>query len=136
MTAPKRYNRILFTAAGALLLTAFGISLLIGAYPLTAQDILSALSGGEGMAVKVFWRLRLPRSLAAMVSGMALGVCGAVYQILFANPLAAPDIMGVSGGATLGAAMAIVWGNTAFSAPAAFLGGMAVGTAKWMQTLS
>ena len=60
-----------------------------------------------------------------MVSGMALGVCGAVYQILFANPLAAPDIMGVSGGATLGAAMAIVWGNTAFSAPAAFLGGMA-----------
>lgn len=38
-----------------------------------------------------------------MVSGMALGVCGAVYQILFANPLAAPDIMGVSGGATLGA---------------------------------
>ena len=125
MTAPKRYNRILFTAAGALLLAAFGISLLIGAYPLTAQDILSALSGGEGMAVKVFWRLRLPRSLAAMVSGMALGVCGAVYQILFANPLAAPDIMGVSGGATLGAAMAIVWGNTAFSAPAAFLGGMA-----------
>ena len=64
-------------------------------------------------------------ALAAMVSGMALGVCGAVYQILFANPLAAPDIMGVSGGATLGAAMAIVWGNTAFSAPAAFLGGMA-----------
>ena len=125
MTAPKRYNRILFTAAGALLLAAFGISLLIGAYPLTAQDILSALSGGESMAVKVFWRLRLPRSLAAMVSGMALGVCGAVYQILFANPLAAPDIMGVSGGATLGAAMAIVWGNTAFSAPAAFLGGMA-----------
>ena len=125
MTAPKRYNRILFTAAGALLLAAFGISLLIGAYPLTAQDILSALSGGEGMAVKVFWRLRLPRSLAAMVSGMALGVCGAVYQILFANPLAAPDIMGVSGGATLGAAMAIVWGNAALSAPAAFLGGMA-----------
>ena len=124
MTAPKRYNRILFTAAGALLLAAFGISLLIGAYPLTAQDILSALSGGEGMAVKVFWRLRLPRTLAAMVSGMALGVCGAVYQILFANPLAAPDIMGVSGGATLGAAMAIVWGNTAFSAPAAFLGGI------------
>ena len=39
MTAPKRYNRILFTAAGALLLAAFGISLLIGAYPLTAQDI-------------------------------------------------------------------------------------------------
>ena len=54
MTAPKRYNRMIFTAAGALLLAAFGISLLIGAYPLTAQDILSALSGGEGMAVKVF----------------------------------------------------------------------------------
>lgn len=122
MTAPKRYNRILFTAAGALLLAAFGISLLIGAYPLTAQDILSALSGGEGMAVKVFWRLRLPRSLAAMVSGMALGVCGAVYQILFANPLAAPDIMGVSGGATLGAAMAIVWGNTGVFRACRFFG--------------
>ena len=86
MTAPKRYNRMIFTAAGALLLAAFGISLLIGAYPLTAQDILSALSGGEGMAVKVFWRLRLPRSLASAVCVFGLAYAAFLlypYSLLF-----------------------------------------------------
>ena len=77
------------------------------------------------MAQQVFWRLRLPRTAACMAAGMALGASGAVYQALFMNPLAAPDVMGVSGGATLGAAVAIVLLDGALVPAAAFAGGMA-----------
>ena len=117
-------NRILDGAAAACLLAAFGVSLCIGRYPLGLSDILGALTGAEGMAAQVFWRLRLPRSLAVLVSGGALGVAGAVYQALLGNPLAAPDVVGVSGGATLGAAVMIVcFGGTGLAA-GAFAGGL------------
>ena len=120
-----RDNRLLFCAAAALLLAAFGVSLCIGRYPLGPRDVIGALSGGQEMASQVFWRLRLPRSLAVCASGVALGACGAVYQAVFGNPLAAPDIMGVSGGATLGAAAAVVLLGGLATAPMAFAGGMA-----------
>ena len=117
-------NRILDGAAAACLLAAFGVSLCIGRYPLGLSDILGALTGAEGMAAQVFWRLRLPRSLAVLVSGGALGVAGAVYQALLGNPLAAPDVVGVSGGATLGAAVMIVCFGGAGLAAGAFAGGL------------
>ena len=120
-----RDNRLIFCAAAALLLAAFGVSLCIGRYPLALGDLIGAMAGKQGMAAQVFWRLRLPRSLAVCASGVALGACGAVYQALFGNPLAAPDIMGVSGGATLGAAVAIVMLGGSAVALAAFAGGMA-----------
>ena len=124
MSAPRK-NRMIFMAAAGFLLAAFGVSLCVGRYPLTLSDIAAALSGAEGMAAQVFYRLRLPRSLAAMAAGMAMGLSGAVYQMVFANPLAAPDIMGVSGGATLGAAVAIVLLGGSFVCTGAFVGGMA-----------
>ena len=80
-------NRVITGAAAACLLAAFGVSLCVGRYPLGFSDILGALSGAEGMAAQVFWRLRLPRSLAVLLSGGALGVAGAVlghsYPIFF-----------------------------------------------------
>ena len=88
-------NRVITGAAAACLLAAFGVSLCVGRYPLGFSDILGALSSAEGMAAQVFWRLRLPRSAACLLAGMAMGLSGAVYQLVFANPLAAPDVMGV-----------------------------------------
>lgn len=118
--------RLTTCAAAALLLAAFGISLCIGRYPLALGDGMRAILGERDMAAQVFLRLRLPRSLAVCASGVALGVSGAVYQRVFANPLAAPDVMGVSGGATLGAAAAIVLlGGGSAVVPGAFAGGMA-----------
>lgn len=117
-------SRGLFLAAAACLLAAFGVSLGVGRYPLSLADILRALGGGGEMAAQVFWRLRLPRSLSVLLSGGALGVAGAVYQALLGNPLAAPDIMGVSGGATLGAAVMIVCLDGANVALGAFVGGV------------
>ena len=54
----------------------------------------------------ILWKLRLPRMLTAMVAGAALALAGTQMQALFRNPLADPHIMGVSGGAGLGAAIA------------------------------
>ena len=117
-------NRVITGAAAACLLAAFGVSLCVGRYPLGLSEILGALLGGEGMAAQVLWRLRLPRSLAVMISGGALGVAGATYQALLGNPLAAPDVVGVSGGATLGAAVMIVCFGGAGLAAGAFAGGL------------
>ncbi|CAM4361803.1 FecCD family ABC transporter permease [Corallococcus exiguus] len=58
----------------------------------------------------VFWQLRVPRTLMAMLVGGTLSLVGAVYQSLFANPLAAPSTVGTTAGATLGALVAIILG--------------------------
>lgn len=121
----ERQNRMIYPAAALCVLAAFAVSLCVGRYPLSMADIAAAVCGGEGMAAQVFWRLRLPRSAAVLASGMAMGLSGAVYQQVFSNPLAAPDVMGVSGGATLGAAAAIVLFSGSWVAPGAFVGGMA-----------
>lgn len=58
----------------------------------------------------IFLRLRLPRVIVAAMVGASLGVCGTVYQSVFRNPLSDPYVLGVSSGASLGAAIAFVIG--------------------------
>ncbi|MBD3421642.1 MAG: iron chelate uptake ABC transporter family permease subunit [Chitinivibrionales bacterium] len=58
----------------------------------------------------IFWSLRVPRTLAAFLAGGGLAVAGMIYQALFRNPLASPYTLGVSGGASLGAAICIALG--------------------------
>lgn len=90
----------------------FCVSLTIGSYDLTINDILKILSGNNSSSIQVnvFYNLRLPRVIMGLFSGLVLGLAGAVYQMLFSNPLASPDITGVASGASLGAAVAIVVG--------------------------
>ena len=88
-------------------------ALAFGAYPLAIADAVSALLAGPaaaGEAATVVWNLRLPRIFAGLLVGMALSVAGATFQGMFRNPLVSPDILGVSAGAGLGAALAIVLG--------------------------
>ena len=109
---------------------AFFVSLRVGRYPISVSEIVSLLFGGEvdSMTQAVFFRLRLPRTVMALLAGAGLGLAGSVFQLVFKNPLAAPEIVGVSNGANLGAALAIVvFGNrVALVAPSAFLGAMLV----------
>lgn len=58
----------------------------------------------------VLVNIRLPRLIAALIVGSALSISGAVYQGVFRNPLVSPDILGVSNGACVGAAIAIIFG--------------------------
>ena len=98
--------------AGLLLITLGAVSLCVGSYPLSLGQIGALLTGGMGDTIqaRVFFTLRLPRTLMAAVTGLALGLAGGVYQTVFRNPLASPDLTGVAGGASLGAAAVIVWG--------------------------
>jgi iron complex transport system permease protein len=91
-----------------------------GQYPLSPADVLRALWHGvagatpPALADEVLWRIRLPRIVLACLVGGALGAAGAAFQHLFRNPLVAPDTLGVSSGAALGAVLAIFAGAGAF----------------------
>ena len=100
-----RNKIILLSVMWALLLIAvFTWSVLTGQYPLTLKGLLS----GNTMSIMVFKRLRLPRAIMGIIGGFGLSISGYVYQMIFKNPLASPDVVGVSSGASAGAAFAIV----------------------------
>ncbi|MCP5160642.1 MAG: iron ABC transporter permease [Hahellaceae bacterium] len=64
----------------------------------------------NSLHANIFWNMRLPRVLLAFTAGAALALCGLVYQTLFRNALATPYTLGISGGASLGAALSVVLG--------------------------
>lgn len=100
-----RNKIILLSAIQVLLLLAILVwSVITGQYPLTLKGLLS----GDTMSIMVFKRLRLPRALMGVIGGFGLSISGFIYQLIFKNPLASPDIVGVSSGASAGAALAIV----------------------------
>ncbi len=96
-------------------------SLFIGKYPLSIQGLLD----GNEMQWRVFLTLRLTRTVVGVMGGFALGVAGFVYQTVFRNPLASPDIIGVSSGASTGAAAGILFfGSAAAVTVSAFAGAL------------
>lgn len=139
--------RSLFVALGLLLALALWLSLALGPVSLPLADTLKAslrLLGlplaGEGLAQTelILGQIRLPRTLLGLLVGAVLALCGVAMQGLFRNPLADPGLIGVSSGAALGAAIAIVGGAALGGLPAtfapyllslcAFAGGLAVTT--------
>ncbi|HRX22316.1 MAG TPA: iron ABC transporter permease [Syntrophomonadaceae bacterium] len=115
-------------------LAAVILSLFIGKYQADAATIvsllLSKLNIGPGGDFSVnletaIFQVRLPRILMALLVGMSLSVSGAVFQGVFRNPLVSDHILGVSNGASLGAAAAILWGASIAGVQlAAFISGM------------
>ena len=125
----NRLTPILFAVITAAVITAAVVSVCVGKYTITTADIQAILKGEpvQEMTRKVFTTLRLPRTVMALIAGVGLGIAGSVYQIIFKNPLASPDIIGIAGGANLGAAVAIVSVSTSGMiaiAAGAFWGGL------------
>lgn len=103
-----------------------GADLLCGGVALGPAEVVRGLFG-EGPSTDIVLGIRLPRMLTALLSGAALALGGAQMQAVFRNPLADPHIMGVSGGAGLGAAIAALsMAGTAGMAVSAFAGALAV----------
>ena len=108
----------------------FLISLSIGRYPVSIDALFDALwaqfSGTEmSTAQLALVRVRLPRSILAMIVGAALSLSGAVYQGLFKNPVVSPDLLGATSGASFGAALSILLGASASGIQLfSFLGGI------------
>ncbi|CAI8769350.1 ABC transporter permease [Pseudomonas sp. R32] len=137
--------RTLFVTLALLCLLAIWLSLALGPVSLPLLDTLRAgarLVGlpvaGEGLeqAELILGQIRLPRTLLGVAVGAVLALTGVAMQGLFRNPLADPGLVGVSAGAALGAAVAIVGGAWVGGIPevfgpyllslCAFLGGLAV----------
>lgn len=120
MSAFVRRPRVLLIALSLLLLLAFWLSLALGPLRLPLVDSLLALLrlagvplSGEGLeqAELIVGQIRLPRALLGLAVGSVLALSGVAMQALFRNPLADPGLIGVSSGAALGAALAIVGGS-------------------------
>lgn len=125
----------------ALAATLFALSLLIGPVRIPYHEVVHILLGET--SVKASWQYivletRLPQALTATLCGASLAASGLMLQTAFRNPLAGPDVFGVSSGASLGVALVILlWGGSVSTAlfswtgfmaviGAAFLGAMAV----------
>jgi len=102
-------------------------ALAVGRFPIAPGQLLAILSGAEqGPPAIVFWNIRAPRVLAAMLVGAALAAAGAAFQGMFRNALASPDLLGVSAGASLGAVLGIFLGLPVAGVQGlAFAGGLA-----------
>ena len=97
-----------------LVLASLWLSLLSGSVPLGAAEVWGALVSGDSSAAsqtaQIVTEIRLPRTLSAFTVGALLALSGVIMQVLLRNPLADPYILGVSGGAAVGALSVILLG--------------------------
>lgn len=120
---------------GFALLCALAVySLTLGDYGLSAADSFRRLLGDDGprddfLGVYFVQSVRLPRMLAAVAVGAALGIAGRIFQTISGNPLGSPDIVGLSTGCATGALIAIIimGSSPAVTGIGALLGGLASG---------
>lgn len=91
----------------ALFFVAFICDIAFGSVNLTMNDIWFSLTGhgSDNLYREIVINYRLPKALTAIFTGMALSVAGVLMQTLFRNPLAGPDVLGVTSGASLGVAL-------------------------------
>jgi len=104
---PGRFRRVLLVLAAMLVAAALG-SAMVGAEPISLVRALAE----AGVDRVILFRIRLPRALLAVVVGAALAAAGTVLQALLRNPLADPHMLGVSGGAAVGAAAMLMLGGS------------------------
>lgn len=107
-----RRRATLVTAALAFVtLLLFGATMLIGDAPLTLWEVITSLTRmvADPAVDFIVLELRLPIAATGLIVGMALGVSGLIFQTLLANPLASPDLVGISSGASLFAVGSIVF---------------------------
>ena len=143
---PTRRRALLVILLLALIgLASLVVALAAGSLPVSAADVARALLGDtSGVAAEVVRELRLPRALAAFACGGLLALAGALMQVLLRNPLADPYVLGISGGASVGALSAMLFGlplllvnGGAFAGALAatlLVFGLARGDGSWTQT--
>ena len=128
----KHKSVIAYSVLGAAILLLFAGNLVYGAVKIPLESVLKILFGGfEGRPAwsHIVLESRLPQAITALLAGASLAVSGLMLQTLFKNPLAGPSILGISDGANLGVAMAMIYfsaGSYLTTIFAAFVGAVAV----------
>lgn len=116
---------LVLAIASVLALAALLVAVAIGSVRVDIATVVRALAGtAQGEGADIVRSLRLPRALSAFAVGGLLAVAGALLQILLRNPLADPYVLGISGGAAVGALGAILAGASIWLGPAAFAGAL------------
>ncbi|WP_216656564.1 FecCD family ABC transporter permease [Nocardioides marmotae] len=111
----RRQRRTVVTVVLAALAAVLCVTaLMLGDFRLSAAEVLRALAGAdEGAARFIVVELRLPRLVLGVLVGVAFGLAGALFQSVLRNPLASPDVIGISQGASAGAVIAVLGFGTA-----------------------
>ena len=123
----RRRALFILAALAALAVASLALALVVGSVHVPLGDVFPALFGAENsMLAEVVRSLRLPRALAGFACGGLLALAGALLQVLLRNPLADPYVLGISGGAGVGAILAMLLGlGVAGVNGASFVGAMA-----------
>nr|WP_300311418.1 iron ABC transporter permease [Halomonas sp.] len=112
----KRRAQCILLSLGALLLASAWLSLSLGSYPTHPLKVLEALVAPATSDIGfIIWELRLPRIVLAILVGAALASAGAILQGIVRNPLASPDVIGITGGASVAAVLFLVSLSTTLS---------------------
>lgn len=120
-----RRGAVVAAALAATLAAAILAGLSLGEVAVAPADVARALFSGGTQYDLIVRELRLPRTVLAAVAGAAFGLGGALVQSVSRNPLASPDVIGITQGAGLAATLALVGGTAAaFVAPSALVGGL------------
>lgn len=124
----SRHRRYAIVTAATVVVAVLAalVGVTTGSFQASLGDVASALTGSaDGRTNVVVMGLRVPRIVAALAIGAALGLAGAVFQTLARNPLASPDIVGFTAGSATGALVGlIVIAPTASPAAGAWMGGL------------
>ncbi|MFY1636428.1 FecCD family ABC transporter permease [Solwaraspora sp. WMMB335] len=131
----RRRAGAVLAVLGSLVLVLAVASLSLGAYQISLDGVARTLVGlGDSRDEFIIFSLRLPRLVAGVLAGAAFGLAGGIFQTLLRNPLASPDIIGVTGGASVAAVAALLLtgaGSVGVSV-AAFAGAMGTAAAVYL----
>ena len=107
----KRRTRYLlsFIVLGVLVMFFFVLSVKTGSINISWTDVFRAFGGVRGVKQKIIMDIRLPRTVAALLMGGALGISGFMLQSFFNNPIAGPFVLGISSGAKLAVAVVMIF---------------------------
>ena len=133
-------NILLFISLAVSILFLFGLNLVIGSVQIPFADVLDILCGrftGKESWEYIILENRLPQTLTAILCGASLSVCGLMLQTAFRNPLAGPDVFGISSGAGLGVALVmLLLGGTVSTSMFTVSGFLAILTAAFVGAIA
>lgn len=133
-------NILLFISLAVSILFLFGLNLVTGSVQIPFADVLDILCGrftGKESWEYIILENRLPQTLTAILCGASLSICGLMLQTAFRNPLAGPDVFGISSGAGLGVALVmLLLGGTVSTSMFTVSGFLAILTAAFVGAIA
>lgn len=136
----RRRPRAVLAVLGLLLLAALAVRVLLGTYTVTIPDFLTILGGGTVDAAPaasfIVMEDKLPHAVLGALAGLAFGTAGAVFQLLLRNPLASPDVIGISASASLGAIASAAFFGAAGLAAGGLIGAGLAAVAVFLLSVS